>query len=323
MVLRDLALAELTGGRLHVAARLHARARSARCATPSARGLPVTAEVTPHHLALTDEDVAASRLRHRLQDEPAAPLGGRRRAACREGLADGTLDASPPTTRPHSAGGEGRSSSTPPPTAWSGSRPPSRSAWRWSRTGGSPSGGSSRPSPPARRARFGLPGGTPREGARPADVAVLDPAAEWTLHRRSGFTRRAGTRRGRRSGSTGRCTHAFVGGRLVHGEASEAMMRKAILALADGTTFEGTAFGAAGEATGEVVFNTSLTGYQEILTDPSYVGQMVCMTYPEQGNYGAPRPTTSRTGSTPPPSSPATTPRCPRASGPSRSSTPT
>ncbi len=63
-------------------------------------------------------------------------------------------------------------------------------------------------------------------------------------------------------------------------------MGKAILALADGTTFEGTAFGAAGEATGEVVFNTSLTGYQEILTDPSYVGQMICMTYPEQGNYG-------------------------------------
>lgn len=63
-------------------------------------------------------------------------------------------------------------------------------------------------------------------------------------------------------------------------------MSKAILALADGTTFEGTAFGATGEATGEVVFNTSLTGYQEILTDPSYVGQMICMTYPEQGNYG-------------------------------------
>jgi len=63
-------------------------------------------------------------------------------------------------------------------------------------------------------------------------------------------------------------------------------MRKAILALADGTVFEGTSFGAAGEATGEVVFNTSLTGYQEILTDPSYVGQMICMTYPEQGNYG-------------------------------------
>ncbi len=64
------------------------------------------------------------------------------------------------------------------------------------------------------------------------------------------------------------------------------MTKRAILALADGTTFEGHSFGAAGEATGEVVFNTSMTGYQEILTDPSYVGQMVCMTYPEQGNYG-------------------------------------
>ena len=63
-------------------------------------------------------------------------------------------------------------------------------------------------------------------------------------------------------------------------------MKRAILALADGTTFEGESFGAAGEASGEVVFNTSMTGYQEILTDPSYVGQMVCMTYPEQGNYG-------------------------------------
>ncbi len=63
-------------------------------------------------------------------------------------------------------------------------------------------------------------------------------------------------------------------------------MKRAILALADGTWFEGASFGAPGEASGEVVFNTSMTGYQEILTDPSYVGQMVCMTYPEQGNYG-------------------------------------
>jgi carbamoyl-phosphate synthase small subunit len=63
-------------------------------------------------------------------------------------------------------------------------------------------------------------------------------------------------------------------------------MRKAILALADGEIYQGWSLGAQGEATGEVVFNTAMTGYQEILTDPSYVGQMVCMTYPEQGNYG-------------------------------------
>ena len=60
----------------------------------------------------------------------------------------------------------------------------------------------------------------------------------------------------------------------------------ALLALADGTVFEGTAFGARGEAVGEIVFNTSLTGYQEILTDPSYKGQIVTMTCPEIGNVG-------------------------------------
>ena len=61
---------------------------------------------------------------------------------------------------------------------------------------------------------------------------------------------------------------------------------KAILALADGKYFEGAAFGAEGEALGEVVFNTSMTGYQEILTDPSYEGQLVAMTYPQIGNTG-------------------------------------
>ncbi len=61
---------------------------------------------------------------------------------------------------------------------------------------------------------------------------------------------------------------------------------KAILALADGRVFTGRALGATGEVTGEVVFNTSMTGYQEILTDPSYAGEIVTMTYPQIGNYG-------------------------------------
>jgi carbamoyl-phosphate synthase small subunit len=60
----------------------------------------------------------------------------------------------------------------------------------------------------------------------------------------------------------------------------------AILVLEDGTTFEGESFGAQGECTGEVVFNTSMTGYQEVLTDPSYNGQIVTMTYPLIGNTG-------------------------------------
>ena len=61
---------------------------------------------------------------------------------------------------------------------------------------------------------------------------------------------------------------------------------KAILALEDGRHFSGESFGANGEQTGEICFNTSMTGYQEILTDPSYRGQIVTMTYPHIGNYG-------------------------------------
>ncbi len=61
---------------------------------------------------------------------------------------------------------------------------------------------------------------------------------------------------------------------------------KAVLALADGRVFEGKSFGASGEASGEVVFNTAMTGYQEVLTDPSYKGQMVTMTYTQIGNTG-------------------------------------
>ena len=63
-------------------------------------------------------------------------------------------------------------------------------------------------------------------------------------------------------------------------------MTQAHLVLADGTTYTGTAFGAVGTTVGEVVFNTGMTGYQEILTDPSYAGQLVALTYPIIGNYG-------------------------------------
>ena len=64
------------------------------------------------------------------------------------------------------------------------------------------------------------------------------------------------------------------------------MDKPAKLALEDGTVFTGTSIGADGEVDGEVCFNTSMTGYQEILTDPSYRGQIVTMTYPQIGNYG-------------------------------------
>src|SRR5436305_14843081 len=64
------------------------------------------------------------------------------------------------------------------------------------------------------------------------------------------------------------------------------MKTTALLVLEDGGVFSGQACGAEGEASGEAVFNTSMTGYQELLTDPSYKGQIVTMTYPLIGNYG-------------------------------------
>src|SRR5689334_24871136 len=64
------------------------------------------------------------------------------------------------------------------------------------------------------------------------------------------------------------------------------MRSPALLALEDGRTFRGRSWAAEGEVCGEMVFNTSMTGYQEVLTDPSYAGQIVCMTYPLIGKYG-------------------------------------
>jgi carbamoyl-phosphate synthase small subunit len=64
-------------------------------------------------------------------------------------------------------------------------------------------------------------------------------------------------------------------------------LNPAVLALEDGTVFEGRSFGAPVERSGEVVFNTAITGYQEVFTDPSYAGQIVVLTYPQIGNYGA------------------------------------
>ena len=77
------------------------------------------------------------------------------------------------------------------------------------------------------------------------------------------------------------------------------MIREAALVLADGSVFEGELFGAeppSGIASGEVVFNTVLSGYQEVITDPSYAGQIITFTYPHIGNYGDQRARTSSRG---------------------------
>lgn len=75
-------------------------------------------------------------------------------------------------------------------------------------------------------------------------------------------------------------------GTISHKKGNGGMIMKAFLILEDGTVFEGTHIGADREVVSEIVFNTSMAGYLEVLTDPSYAGQAVCMTYPLIGNYG-------------------------------------
>src|SRR6185436_19959375 len=82
------------------------------------------------------------------------------------------------------------------------------------------------------------------------------------------------------------CQEMRLSRKLSHGCYDRRLTMNAILALEDGTWFRGVAAGAPGETSGEVVFNTSMTGYQEVLTDPSYAGQIVTMTAPQIGNYG-------------------------------------
>jgi dihydroorotase len=213
MVLRDLALAELTGGRLHIA---HVSTRGAVRAVREAkrRGLAVTAEVTPHHLTLTDEDVAASGYSTDFKMNP--PLRSADDvAACREGLADGTIDAIATDHAPHSAvekdlefdaaanGIVGLETAFPVCLALVRAGALTERRLVEALTSG-----------PART--FGLPGGALARGA-PADVAVLDPATEWTLdaarlRSKSRNTPWKGTR------LVGRCVMTMVGGRVVHEE---------------------------------------------------------------------------------------------------------
>jgi dihydroorotase len=216
MVLRDIALAELTGGRVHIA---HASTAGTVRAVREAkrRGLAVTAEVTPHHLTLTDEDVASSGYSTDFKMSP--PLRSAADvAACVAGLADGTIDCIATDHAPHSPvekdlefdaalnGIVGLETAFPVCLALVRDGRLTERRLVEALTAA-----------PART--FGLPGGTLAPGA-PADVAILDPAAEWQctaerLHSKS----KNSPWKGRRL--TGRCTHAIVGGRLVHEDGKE------------------------------------------------------------------------------------------------------
>jgi dihydroorotase len=211
MVLRDIALTELTGGRLHIAHLSTAGAvRAVREA--KARGLRVTAEVTPHHLALLDEHVASSGYHTSFKMNP--PLRSRAdREAVRQGLADGTIDGIATDHAPHSLvekdlefdnaanGIVGLETAFPVCLQLVREGLLSEKRLVEALTSG-----------PARA--FRLPGGSLAAGAA-ADLAILDPAAEWKC---DAARFRSKGRNSPWAGEMlrGRCTHTFVDGRLVH-----------------------------------------------------------------------------------------------------------
>jgi dihydroorotase len=211
MVLRDIALADLTGGRLHLQ---HLSTAGGVRAVREAkrRGLRVTAEAAPHHLALTDEDLARSGYDTDFKMNPplrsAADL-----AAVREGIADGTIDAIATDHAPHSlvekevefeAAANGIVGLE---TAFAVCLAAVRQGAFSERrlievlTVG-----------PARA--FGLPAGSLAKGAA-ADLAVLDPGLEWRVEASRLFSR-SGNTPWKGAQMIGRCTHTFVGGKLVH-----------------------------------------------------------------------------------------------------------
>ncbi len=213
MVLRDLSLLELTGGRLHVQ---HVSTRGAVRAIRDAkkRGLPVTAEATPHHLALTDEDVGASGYSTDYKMSP--PLRAAEDVkAVREGLADGTIDAIATDHAPHSAVEKDLEFDAA-MNGIVGLETAFAVCLELARKGVFPERRLVEALTAGPASAFGLAAGTLSRGAA-ADVAVLDPGAEWVvdparLHSKSRNTPWKGKR------LVGRCVYTVVGGRIVHGE---------------------------------------------------------------------------------------------------------
>ncbi|MDZ7733449.1 MAG: dihydroorotase [Acidimicrobiia bacterium] len=284
MVARDLALARLTGATVHFQ-HLSTRRSVALVADAKRVGLPVTAEATTHHFTLTDADVAGY--------DPLFKVNPPLRsaddvAAVRAGLADGTLDAVATDHAPHTQETKELPFDEAPPgmlgletaLALALTEPRPRCV-RGARAPLVATGGVS-------------PGSTPPTAVRSARGRrqPLCPGPRRDLDRRS---RRAGQSQPEHAlhradpDRTGP-PHPPVGGAGRRRRGGAAMsIRAAALVLADGTVFEGEAIGAdppGGVATGEVVFNTVLTGYQEVITDPSYAGQIIAFTYPHIGNYG-------------------------------------
>ena len=292
IVARDIELCAVTGTPVHF---LHCSAAGTvdLVRAAKARGLPVTAEVAPHHFTLTDaccEGFDPMFKVHPPLRTEADVAGDPRRARRRHHRRH--------RHRPRAAHARDRRSgrSRRRRRACSASRPRWRSpSPSWSSPGiltacGCPGAccrGGLRPSPGSTRH-----GGPIAPGAAGEPLACSTPATSgWSIP--SGWRAGPATRRSPAARSRGRVRHTILAGE--RGRASTARRpdepRRACSSSPTATEFEGEAIGALRHdattvATGEVVFNTALSGYQEIVTDPSYAGQMITFTYPHIGNYG-------------------------------------
>ena len=275
MVERDLALAAAEERPLHL---MHLSARESVDALRRARdaGVPATAEVTPHHLCLTDEAVRSLDPNHKM-NPPLRSEDDRR--ALIDALRDGAIPAVATDHAPHArhekdvpfedapfgvTGLETSFAALHTHLVLPGELTLETLLERMS-TG------------PARA--FGLAEPRIETGAR-ANLVALDLEAEWEVTE-DGF--RSLSANSWLLGKTlrGRVVRTVADGREVF-----VAVTVGYLALEDGTVFRGRSVGAAGAAFGEAVFTTAMTGYQETVTDPSYAEQLVCFTAPMVGNYG-------------------------------------
>ena len=255
-----------------------------------AEGVRVTCEVSPQHLALTDEACASFdpvfKMNPPLRSEADV-------AAVTAGLADGTIDAIATDHAPHAPETKERPFEEAPPGMLGVETALAVAITKLVEPGVMPLADvlGALSWRPARIAGLDAAGhGLPIAAGNPANLCVLDPAEQWVVDpdRLASRSRNTPVRglEAHRSGPPhrpARPTHR-------HRPRGAAMnVRAAVLVLRDGEMFEGEAIGALDDevvATGEVVFNTALSGYQEIVTDPSYAGQVIAFTYPHIGNYG-------------------------------------
>ena len=296
IIARDIALLGLTGGHFHVA-HVSTAGGVEMVRMAKRQGLRVTAEVTPNHLTMTDGWVLGCGCSTRgiagpltlaaydTRAKVSPPLRSRAdRDALVEGLRDGTIDAVATDHAPHTFGDKGDA------VRRGGSRHLDTGDGARVADGPRPFG-RDRAADARRAAHDGACVGAGRalRGAGLAD-------------RRHARGRRAVRPGGELDG--GREQVRFQGEEHTAGRTDTAgqsedddrgwtdsirrgwSVTAAYLVLSDGTVYEGYAFGAECDAFGEVVFNTSMSGYQEMLTDPSYAGQILVPTYPMQGNYG-------------------------------------